>query len=233
MIKSVKALMGTVALLCATSVFADVTSTVTVTNNYLWRGLSQSMNNPAVQGGVEVSSGDLYAGTWVSNVEYADNDPFSYENDWYFGKTGTVAGLTYDVGYLYYNYDKDANFDFSEVYGTLSFDNIDLSLYVLAHTEADEAAGQDFGFGQATYMSANYTVPVSDGTDVILHVGRHDGDFVTAFNGTPNNYTDYSVAVAKNGFEFKVSNTNLDNDTIGAPNNNDKVRFVASYTISI
>lgn len=233
MIKSVKILLGAIALCATASAFADVEATVTGTSNYLWRGLSQSMNNPAIQGGVTATIDNFYAGTWVSNVEYVDNDPFSYENDWYFGMTGEVGSVGYDIGYLYYNYDKDANFDFSEVYGTVSFSNLDLSLYVLLDTEADEAANQDFGAGSATYVSANYTVPVNETLDLVFHYGRHNGDFVSAFNGTPNNYTDYNVSLATGGFSFTISNTNLDRDTIGAPNNNDDVKFVASYTVSI
>lgn len=227
-------LTGIVSLLIASSTFADIEASATLTNNYLWRGLSQSMNNPAIQGGIEITNANVYGGTWVSNVEYVADDPFSYENDWYIGTRGNIAGFNIDIGYLYYNYDKDANFDFGEVYGTLSIRNLDLSLYVLTNTEADESVDQDFGFGQATYVSMDYTLPLlARDTNLVLHVGRHNGDFVTAFNGTPKTYVDYSVGLTKGAFEFKVSNTNLDNDTVGAPNDNNEVKFVASYSISI
>ena len=55
-----------------------------VTNNYIWRGLTQTENNSAVQGGIDYASdGGFYAGTWVSNVNYGPSDVYSYEHDLY------------------------------------------------------------------------------------------------------------------------------------------------------
>ena len=236
MSRSLYKLVGTLAMVGAvfftSTAQAELTGTVTATNNYLWRGLSQSRNLPAVQGGAEYSIGDYYVGTWVSNVDYAENDRFSYEHDMYFGKTGEIGSIAYDVGYLYYNYDKNAEFDFSEVYGSISVANLDLSLYVLVDTEAWEGANQDFGFGEATYVSADYTIPLSNGVEVGLHAGHHQGDFVTAFNGTPDSYSDYNVSASKDNFTFLVSKTNLNQDTNGAPNDNDETKIVVSYTLT-
>ncbi|MFK7886302.1 MAG: TorF family putative porin, partial [Gammaproteobacteria bacterium] len=123
-----------------------------VSNNYIWRGLTQSENVAAVSGGIDYSApSGWYAGTWASNVSYAPGDVFSYEHDLYFGYSASAGGIDYDVGYLYYNYDEEAEFDFAEVYGSVSINGFSASLNILAHTEADESAGQDFGFAQTIY----------------------------------------------------------------------------------
>ena len=51
----------------------------------------------------------FYVGTWVSDVEYASDDTYSYEHDPYFGCSGGIDRLTYYVGWLYYNYDSVNN----------------------------------------------------------------------------------------------------------------------------
>ena len=93
-------------------------------NNYIWRGLTQTVNSPAVSGGFDVNAGGFYVGTWISNVSYAADDVYSYEHDIYGGYTGEVelwryGNISYDIGYLYYNYDAEAQFDFGELYGSI------------------------------------------------------------------------------------------------------------------
>ena len=76
----------------------DFSANVTVTNNYIWRGLTQTENNPAVQGGVDWTSDfGLYVGTWVSNVSYAPAGVFNYENDLYAGFSGGSDTFSWDV----------------------------------------------------------------------------------------------------------------------------------------
>ena len=72
---------GALAMLSGPAV-AEITGNATVTNNYLWRGLTQTSNNAAVQGGIDYAhDSGFYIGTWVSNVNYAAGDVFSYEHD--------------------------------------------------------------------------------------------------------------------------------------------------------
>ena len=217
--------------LVSTQAAAEVTANASATSNYIWRGLTQTTNETAIQGGIDYShESGFYAGTWVSNVQYAAGDDFSYEHDLYFGFSGEVDGISYDVGYLYYNYDDVANFDFAEIYGSVGYGGFTLSLNVLAHTEADEAAGQDFGFGQATYTALDYTTTVLNETELTFHVGYHDGDFNEAFNGVPESYLDYGVSVSKNGFTLAVTDTDLD-DSGSDGLDNDEIKFTVSYSV--
>lgn len=204
---------------------------VGMANSYIWRGLTQSINDPAVSGGIDVAyDNGFYAGTWASNVSYAADDVFSYEHDLYAGFSGESGEIAWDVGYLYYNYDPEANFDFSEIYGSIGVGGFTLGAYMLVNTEADEGPGQDFGFGEATYLYANYAVEIREGLELGFHIGRHAGDFNEAFNGVPGNYIDYNVSLSKDGFSFMITDTDLD-DVGPDALDNDEIKFVVSYSM--
>ncbi|MGA0805261.1 MAG: TorF family putative porin [Pseudohongiellaceae bacterium] len=220
---------------------AELTGNVSVTNNYLWRGLTQSINEAAIQGGLDYASeSGFYAGTWVSNVSYDSDDVYSYEHDMYFGFAGEASGVGYDIGYLYYNYDENAGFDFAEVYGSLGVGNFSATLSLLTYAEPDEAPGQDFGFAQATYTSLDYIIPLASGAEIGLHAGYHEGDFANAFNGITDGYMDFNISIAKDGFTFIISDTTLGDDDDGdgiedyasmGARDNDEMKFVVSYGV--
>ncbi|WP_338519899.1 TorF family putative porin [Alteromonas gracilis] len=228
----IAAAISSACLLTAMPSYAEgeFTANAGVSSNYIWRGLTQTTNEAAVQGGIDYShESGFYAGTWASNVQYEADDEYSYEHDMYFGFAGEKDGISYDFGYLYYNYDDEANFDFAEVYGSVGMGGLSLTVYLLAHTEADESGEQDFGFAQASYTSVDYAFEVLNGTELGLHVGYHEGDFAEAFNGVEG-YVDYGVSIAKDGFSFAITGTDLD-DT-GADNlDNDAVKFTVGYSM--
>lgn len=229
--KIVRIAGASLALASATVAADQITANVGASNNYIWRGLTQTENAPAVSGGIDFATENgFYIGTWASNVSYAPGDVFSYEHDVYFGFSGEAGGISYDVGYLYYNYDKTAEFDFGEIYGAIGFGAFSAQLNVLANTEADEGPGQDFGFGKALYLSADYATEIRDGLELGFHVGYHDGDFNEAFNGVPGEYIDYNISLAKDGFSFMISGTDLDD---AGPDglDNDDIKFVVGYAL--
>jgi uncharacterized protein (TIGR02001 family) len=216
---------------------AEVTANGSVTNNYLWRGLTQSNNEAAVQGGLDYASeSGFYIGTWASNVQYASDDGYSYEHDVYFGWSGG-EDITFDVGYLYYNYDDSQKFDFGEIYGSIGVGGFSGTLYILANTEADEPSPSlDYGFGQAYYLSLDYGFELENGLGISLHVGQHDGDFVDAFNGIAVNgdasYVDYGVTFSVDAFSFTISDTDLPSEgcfACGGYLDNGEPKFVVSY----
>ena len=232
--------LGASLMLTSVAAQAELSANASITNNYLWRGLTQSVNLPATQGGIDYSADNgFYVGTWISNVEYDAGDAFSYEHDVYFGYSGEAGGIGYDGGYLYFNYDANAEFDFSEVYGSLSFGAFTVGAQILADTEAAEGVGQDFGFGQATYIYGDYAIELANEAELSFHVGRHAGDFVEAFNGTTDDYLDYGVTLAKDGFAFTISGTTLGSDDNNdgeedyasmSARDNDNIKFVLSYS---
>ncbi|MCI5106115.1 MAG: TorF family putative porin [Pseudomonadales bacterium] len=215
------------------------TANFSATNNYIWRGLTQTINEGAIQGGIDYAADSgFYIGTWASNVSYDSDDVYSYEHDIYFGFAGETEGFAWDIGYLYYNYDSNAGYDFGEVYGSIGFGNFSAMVSLLSNAEPDEGPGEDFGFAEASYWSFDYVIPLSSGTEIGLHAGYHEGDFMYSFNGATDDYWDFNVSVSKDGFYGMITTTTLGDDDDGdgiedyasmGARDNDEVKFVVGY----
>lgn len=83
------------------------------TNDYIFRGQSQTRRDPAVQGGADIGYGWFYAGTFLSNVDFKypnDVHDAKAEFDVYLGIKPKVGDVTLDLGLITYNYawDKSA-----------------------------------------------------------------------------------------------------------------------------
>lgn len=73
-----------------------------VASDYAFRGVSQTQEDPQVFGGVDLTAGKLYAGTWASNVDFGDET--DAEIDLYAGYRPTLGAATLDLGVIYYGY---------------------------------------------------------------------------------------------------------------------------------
>jgi len=79
----------------------EFSANVALTTDYRFRGLSQTNEDPAIQGGFDYGySGDalpvsFYAGVWASSLDFdvADPDDADLEIDFYGGFTGEFAIL--------------------------------------------------------------------------------------------------------------------------------------------
>jgi len=78
------------------------------TSDYVFRGVSQSDNDPALQGGVDVAWGIVYAGIWASRIDFGDAPPANAEVDWYGGIkpswNSPLGTINMDFGVIYYSY---------------------------------------------------------------------------------------------------------------------------------
>jgi uncharacterized protein (TIGR02001 family) len=81
---------------CSTS------ANVGVTSDYVFRGISQTFQDPAVQGGVDFTCGRFYFGFWGSNVDFGPDA--NVEIDVYAGIKGTAGRISWDLGVIYYGY---------------------------------------------------------------------------------------------------------------------------------
>jgi uncharacterized protein (TIGR02001 family) len=98
---------------------------VAITTDYIYRGISQTDEQPAAQGGVQFQSpAGWNAGVWGSSVEFQNGSGISYELDLH---TGYAWGLSPDwsaqLGYVHYAYlnDGDAGYDYDELTAAISF----------------------------------------------------------------------------------------------------------------
>lgn len=181
-------------------------------SDYAFRGISQTAEKPALQGGIDLSAAlnptiNAYAGFWGSNVDFGDTTQL--ELDAYAGVNGPVAdtGVTWDLQYLYYFYPGAKNsgragdYEYYEIIPSLSTPigpaSVSLSL----------AYSPDFfgtgGAGDAFYWHAGGDLPLDFGREGILYSGWSVGAGIgyqniednTAF-GTPS-YFDWNITLSK------------------------------------
>lgn len=196
--------LGTVTSLQANDL--EVSANIGAASNYIWRGMTQTKDKGAVNGGLDLSYKGFYAGTWASNVDFGTKA--NYELDVYGGYAGSIEGLSYDLSYLAYLYpdSKDAS-DFSEVTLALGYDIDKLSLGVsYSKTVYEEwtggtkpyylegTASYDFGvaslnlsYGDYESSGSNYTVGVSksfelegNSLELALNYTKYDSDSGTS-----------------------------------------------------
>jgi uncharacterized protein (TIGR02001 family) len=81
----------------------ELSATATFTTDYVFRGISQTTNNAAVQASLDASYGIFYIGMWGSNVDFAVPGQ-DIEIDYYAGIAPTWQGISFDIAALYYTY---------------------------------------------------------------------------------------------------------------------------------
>jgi len=162
-------------------------------SDYRYRGISQSRLKPAVQGGFDYADkSGFYVGAWASGIKWikdAGGDA-SVEVDLYGGYKGAVGDVSYDVGFLRYEYPSnklaiDANTN--EVYGAVTMGPATLKY--------SHAVSNLFGFTNSKnsyYLDLSGTFDMGNGFSLVPHVG-----YQSVKNNSPASYTDYSLTLGK------------------------------------
>jgi len=88
-----------------------------VVSDYAFRGVSQTNEGPAVQGGIDWShDSGLFVGTWASNVDFVDGDQANFEFDFYVGWAGNFSDtLSYKATLLTYVYSDHSAYNYTEL----------------------------------------------------------------------------------------------------------------------
>ncbi len=78
---------------------------MTGTSDYVFRGVSQTDNDPTIQGSIDFAYGMFYAGAWGSGLDFGVDTPEAQlEIDYYAGITPSWNNVNFDLGFLYYTY---------------------------------------------------------------------------------------------------------------------------------
>jgi uncharacterized protein (TIGR02001 family) len=201
-------------------------------SQYIFRGLTQTNNKPALQGGFDVNhKSGLYIGGWSSNVSWLrDNEGYvspaggvyssggSLEIDLYGGFKTDVSGLGIDLGALQYYYPgahKQEYYDkanTTELYGALSYGWLQAKVSGVVSKDAwgfgkkyNAATGGDDERG-TYYAELNANIPLADtGITALIHVGRQEFNQAKSLATNPDaSYTDWKVGLTK-GFDGGVN----------------------------
>jgi len=155
---------------------------IAFTNDYVFRGVSQTQGDPAIQGGLDLSYGVAYAGVWASNVDFGVPDP-KMEIDIYAGVKPTIGDTSLDFGVLYYGYRKDKN----GAPGANSYTELKAAA---SHTFGPATLGAAVYWspewpgkgGDAVYVEGNAALPITKRITVSGAVGHQDIKNYTSYN---------------------------------------------------
>lgn len=214
--KKLSIAMGIALAGLSTAASADFSANVALSSDYVWRGVSQTNEDPAVSGGFDYEHESGFSiGTWASNVDFQGtqgvDDP-SLELDVYAGYGTEISGIGVSVGVIAYTYHGDnEGLDFEE--GNLG----------VSYGPFSAMVSHDFS-NDNTYLEAGLDFEVGDGFGIGLHVGDYDFD-------AGGDYTDWSLGVSKEVGGFGFGLTYHDTDISGSDIADD--RFVFSVSKSL
>ena len=199
----------------------------TLATDYVFRGISQTQGDPAVQGNIEYTrafgeSGlSAYAGAFGSNVDFAGTDA-RIELDWYGGLRGSTSGIKWDAGVVYYSYpgaEDSLDLDYGEAVLKVEYD------FTLAKALAAVAYSPDFqtGAGSGFYINGGADVALPFEFLLFARIGRQWVDDNQRW-ALPD-YTDWSLALARDLYGLTVSvgyyDTNIGKSNCGGSDNCD------------
>lgn len=205
--------------LLSTSAMADLSTTVTLASDYTFNGVSQTMNDPAIQGSLDYAFADsgMYVGTWASNVDFGEGTDIEW--DAYLGHFVELnEALSVDYGIAYYSYhgeDYSSDGNYFETYAKFGY------TYSLGFTELNfwyawDYFGTDAGhvismIAHTVEIAPNHAIRASFDISNSL-----DGNKF-AWDGNDKSYNHYRLAYQTSfaGFDFELAgeNTSLDWDT--------------------
>jgi uncharacterized protein (TIGR02001 family) len=197
-----------------------VVANVGFVSNYVFRGITQTIGKPAIQGGFDYAlASGFYIGVWGSNVSWitgsGSSGDASLEGDTYLGfRSNFATDYSYDVGVIRYNYygtyTPPAGYvkaDTNEAYGSIGYRWISakLSYAMGSFLTVPDATG-------TTYLEVNASVPLADsGVTLGAHYGKQKykgtAAGVLVASGFDPSYADYKVSVSKDfsGYVFALA----------------------------
>jgi uncharacterized protein (TIGR02001 family) len=208
----------------------EISANVAMTSDYVWRGVSQTSEGPAIQGGFDLShKSGIYMGTWGSNINFGDSQ---IELDLYGGyATEFGSGLGLDVGAIQYYYPGglgSKEYDFTEFYLGLSYSVSGVGLSTKYSYSPDFGATVPDATAQYIEAGVEYTMgPVT----AAAHYGHSFGDAFT----TPDSYDDFSVGLSTEvvglGLDLSYYGTNDEGETLFSDSAEGRVVFTVSKSM--
>jgi len=192
-------------------------------SQYIFRGLTQTNRQPALQGGIDLThSSGFYLGAWGSNISWlrdkigTSSDAVytsggSLELDLYGGYRTDIKGVGIDVGALQYWYPGtlrkpgQSGANTTEVYGALSYGWLQGKISTVVSEDAwgfgkeyNVSSGGDDERG-TYYAELNANIPLADtGITALIHVARQEfNNAKVTRTGPAASYTDWKLGLTK------------------------------------
>ena len=149
------------------SAFADnnkISANVALTSNYIFRGVTQNNEDPALQGGFDYEhDSGFYVGVWGSNVDFGGDSTTELDlyGDWGFDVGG---GVSLDFGFLAFTFfggDDASDDNVEEAYAGISLYGFDLYYYV-GFDEWPDTVELGYGFDISSKVAVSLTIGDTD-----------------------------------------------------------------------
>ncbi len=222
--KSIVLATAVASILTSGIAAADLSANAGVFSNYIWRGVSQTADGAAGQGGIDWGNDSgVYAGVWTSTIAGGQ------EVDLYAGFAGEAGGLGYDLGVISYQYPVTPNINFTEVYVSGSMSVVTFGVAYTVDAGRDNKDGA-FDSGDL-YVSGSVDFPVGK-SDLSLYAGSYmftnDGNNI----GGDADYNHFGASLSKDGFTFALDKNDIDSNNVALGSSTaDKLRVTVSYSV--
>jgi uncharacterized protein (TIGR02001 family) len=181
-------------------------------SDYVFRGISFSDEDPAIQGGLDYAhSSGFYLGTWASNYAGTTADD-NIEIDIYGGFASEIGdtGVGYDLTVLRYMYpgqSSDSEADYNEYLASVSY-----SYFTAMIGFTPELSGNSDVDEYYYNLAFDYALPYDFGFTAA--VGYTDSERNDGTLGASDTYMDYSIALSKSliGLDFALAYTGTNSD---------------------
>ena len=199
--KSIKIALTSMFLILSSYASAvEISSNVGLSSDYIWRGMTQTDGDAAVNGGFDLATDNgFYFGTWASNAGGAGSN-YSMELDVYLGFSGEMGNenMSYDIGYISVIYPGDDSSDFEEAY-------IGFNIYGLSILYSD---GQN---DMPSYSQIGYSVDAGPGSFGVSY-GEYEDTGDNTLIGYDWGIGNFSLGFYYYDFEAKAGSGNADDD---------------------
>lgn len=175
----------------------DLTSTVTLTSDYDFRGITQTAEDPALQASLDYSFGNGFSlGAWGSNVDFGSGTDSNVEVDLYGAYSKSYdSGFNWTAGFTEYTYHPGGdNIDTLELFVGAGYKNFSAKYWY-----SDDFSNSGLS---AYYLEANYTQPLPKDFALALHAAKSGGDYWKAAGAQ---YEDYAISLSKPVGKFTAS----------------------------
>ena len=171
----------------------NLSGSFALTSNYVFRGVSQSENLAAVQGGLTYTFPiHIYANVWASNVKFASTPNAQIEIDTIMGYHNTYGdNFTYDINFDRYNYPGARNINYNEANSVFNYRFLQFGLSYSANEYATHTGGTYYNGGINYNVPSKYTFGIEN-INVQALLGHS-----SLSRAAGNSYNDYNISISK------------------------------------
>lgn len=192
----------------------SVSANIGAVSNYVWRGQSQTGDQPAIQGGLDYAhESGFSAGAWVSNVDFGGAEP-NYELDFYLGFDRSINDdLSYALKIGYYAYPDGRDLDFAEAGASATYKWLTAGIDYTLYGQADNAKG--VSNNEANYIEGDLYYHASLDFELPFELGLslRGGYYDFRYNGVKHEGRDYAhggISISREAGDFGTFSLNYD-----------------------